>query len=342
MKSSRDARARSAWLRMAADTSRSLAALQPDSRAAPAAARTRRHDIGHAWARRLIRALGVEVTVRGAPLPGPHLLLGNHRSYIDILAVLGRAPVWHSWPRPRSRAGRCSGAAARLHPTVFVDARRPRQPQARARGRARLSCRRGSRSRRSRRARPAAVRASCPSSRACSALAEQYDFPVVPFALEYEDRADAWVDDDPFVGHFLRTFGKPRVRLHLSFGPTLRRRTGETTAPRRGRLDPRRGARAPRARWEPAEAALDSPHGVESDSSISRRWSRRRGSGAREISSSRSSAPVSRADRAARTRSCTRSCACTGGARSRRRARKDAGAAARRRARRPSTACRRR
>jgi hypothetical protein len=49
----------------------------------------------------------------------------------------------------------------------------------------------------------------------------------VPFALEYEDRADAWIDDDPFVGHFLRTFKKSRVRMHLSFGPTLRRKPAE-------------------------------------------------------------------------------------------------------------------
>jgi 1-acyl-sn-glycerol-3-phosphate acyltransferase len=209
---------------MAAITSRSLLSLQlSHTRTGGCPHEAARH--GHAWARRLCSALGVEVSVRGAPPPGPHLLLGNHRSYIDILAVLGVRPCGFlakveigSWP--------VFGAAARLHPTVFV-AREDRDSRKRAREGALALLQKG------------LAFAAFPEGTTCRGpgilpffpglfhLAEQYDFPVVPFALEYEDRRDAWIDDDPFVGHFLKTFRKKRVRLHLSFGPTLRRKPAE-------------------------------------------------------------------------------------------------------------------
>ncbi len=225
MKRSSDVRAYLRLARMAAITSRSLGALKlSHARTGGCPHEAARH--GHAWARRLSQSLGIEVDVRGAPPPGPHLLLGNHRSYIDILAVLGVRPCGFlakveiaSWP--------VFGAAASLHPTVFV-ARDDRDSRKRAREGALALLQRG------------LAFAAFPEGTTCRGpgvlpffpglfhLAEQYDFPVVPFALEYEDRADAWIDDDPFVGHFLRTFRKPKIRLHLSFGPVLRRKPAES------------------------------------------------------------------------------------------------------------------
>jgi 1-acyl-sn-glycerol-3-phosphate acyltransferase len=223
MESFSNARASLRLLRMAAETGRSLAALHVSrARTGGCPHEAARH--GNAWARRLIRALGVEVTVRGAPLPGPHLLLGNHRSYIDILAVLGVTPCAFlakaeiaRWP--------LLGAAAQLHPTVFVT-RDDRDSRKRAREGALGYCRRGFRGDSGSHDLPRLGRPALFPG--LVQLAEQYGFPIVPFALEYEDRADAWVDDDPFVGHFMRTFRKPAVRLHLSFGPTLRGGSGET------------------------------------------------------------------------------------------------------------------
>src|SRR5262249_52975009 len=118
MEKSSTARASLRLLRMAGETARSLAALRiARSRTGGCPHEASRH--GHVWARRLVRALGVGVTGSGAPLPGPPLLLGNHRSYIDILAVLAVQPCAFlakaeiaNWP--------LLGAAAQLHPTVFV------------------------------------------------------------------------------------------------------------------------------------------------------------------------------------------------------------------------------
>jgi 1-acyl-sn-glycerol-3-phosphate acyltransferase len=174
---------------------------------------------GHVWARRLVTALGVEVAVRGAPPEGPVLLLGNHRSYLDVLAVLAVKPCGFlakaeiaSWP--------LFGAAAKLHPTVFV-VREDADSRKRAREGALRLLQKG------------LPFAAFPEGTTCRGpgilpfypglfrLAEQYAFPVVPFAVEYEDRAHAWVDDDTFLGHFLRTFRGDRARLVLSFGSAL-------------------------------------------------------------------------------------------------------------------------
>jgi 1-acyl-sn-glycerol-3-phosphate acyltransferase len=236
MKKNSDLRAHLRLARMAAITSRSLFELRlAHARSSACPHEAARH--GHVWARRMLAALGIEVSVRGAPPPGPHLLLGNHRSYIDILAVLGVRPCGFlakieiaSWP--------VFGAATRLHPTVFV-ARDDRDSRKRAREGALALLQQG------------LAFAAFPEGTTCRGpgilpffpglfrLAEQYDFSVVPFALEYEDRGVAWIDDDPFVGHFLKTFRKPRVRLRLSFGPTLRRKPAEDL--RRGASDWIRG-----------------------------------------------------------------------------------------------------
>ena len=46
----------------------------------------------HRWARIIVRALGMEVTVEGSPPPSPFLLVSNHLSYVDIVLIVSRVP----------------------------------------------------------------------------------------------------------------------------------------------------------------------------------------------------------------------------------------------------------
>jgi 1-acyl-sn-glycerol-3-phosphate acyltransferase len=174
---------------------------------------------GNAWAQRVVRALGIDLVVQGAAPPGPHLLLANHRSYIDILAILSRHPCAFlakvevgEWP--------LLGTAARLAGTVFVT-REDADSRKRARESALGLLQRGV---------PFAAFPEGTTFRGPGLLpffpglfrlAEQYDVPVVPIAVEYADPADAWVGDEAFLPHFLRAFGKPRVRVRLVFGRPL-------------------------------------------------------------------------------------------------------------------------
>lgn len=174
---------------------------------------------GNAWAQRVVRALGVDLVVQGAPPPGPHLLLANHRSYVDILAILARHPCVFlakievgDWP--------LLGAAARLVGTVFVKRDCP-DSRKRARESALALLQRGV---------PFAAFPEgttfggpgiLPFFPGLFRMAEQYGIPVVPIAIEYADPDDAWVGDDPFLPHFLSVFAKPRVRVRVVFGRPL-------------------------------------------------------------------------------------------------------------------------
>jgi len=175
---------------------------------------------GHAWARGLVRALGIDLVVHGERQDGPHLLLANHRSYVDIVAILSQVPCAflakieiESWP--------LFGEAARLTHTVFVK-RDDLESRKLAREGALALLQRGV----SFAAFPEGTTfrgpGLLPFYPGLFRLAEQYDFPVVPIAIEYEDPADAWVGDDPFVGHFLTAFRKRRMRVRLVFGKPLR------------------------------------------------------------------------------------------------------------------------
>ena len=175
---------------------------------------------GHAWARGIVRALGIELTVHGTCPHGPHLLLANHRSYVDIVAILSQIPCAFlakaeiaRWP--------LFGRAARLTHTVFV-ARDDLESRKLAREGALALLQRGV---------PFAAFPEGTTFRGPGLLpffpglfrlAEQYDFPVVPVAIEYDDPDDAWVGDDSFVTHFLSAFRKRRMRVRLVFGPPLR------------------------------------------------------------------------------------------------------------------------
>lgn len=175
---------------------------------------------GHAWAKRMMPALGVELEVFGRPPRERVLLLANHRSYLDIPMLLSQIPCAFlakaeiaNWP--------LFGSAARQSHAVFV--KREHKPSRRAARIASVD--------RLRRGLSLAAFPEGTTSRGPGLLpffpglfqeAEAHGFPVMPVAIEFEDPDDAWVDDDPFLGHFLRTFRKPTVRASLSFGPVLR------------------------------------------------------------------------------------------------------------------------
>lgn len=174
---------------------------------------------GHAWARRVVRGLGVELEVHGRPPKERVLLLANHRSYIDIPVLLSQVPCAFlakaeigEWP--------LFGTAARLQHTVFVkreckDSRRASRAAALERLRQGLTFA----------AFPEGTTTRGPGTLpffpGLFQLAAEHGVPVVPVAIEYADADDAWVDDDPFLGHFLTAFRKPRVEAFVSFGPLL-------------------------------------------------------------------------------------------------------------------------
>lgn len=49
-------------------------------------------------------------------------------------------------------------------------------------------------------------------------IAADTQIPVIPMAIEYHDKSDAWVGTDTFVGHFFRQMWQPLRKAYIRFG----------------------------------------------------------------------------------------------------------------------------
>jgi 1-acyl-sn-glycerol-3-phosphate acyltransferase len=187
-----------------------------------------RHDAAH----RLAAALGAVgrahdlVATRSGEIPrGTTLIVANHVSYLDPLAILPlcpAAPVTKGevagWP--------IIGPIARELGAVFV---RRTDPMARARvlrrvhdllaaGISVLNFPEGT---------TTAGDRVAPFWRGTFGIARRLNVPVVPVAIRYADPSLAWYGGAAFVPHYLDIARKPRLELELVFGEPLAARTGE-------------------------------------------------------------------------------------------------------------------
>lgn len=177
------------------------------------------------WSRRNLKALGVDLHVKGTPPTQPVLFLPNHRSYLDTVffplyqMVVFVAKIEVSrWPL----IGYATGAVR----TIFVDRN---DPQSRRNTREEIKQRLAENL--SVVVFPEGTTARSPEVKPFRPgmffVAAEGDIPVMPVAIEYADPDDAFVGDATFLPHFLRTFGKPYTQLYVSFGPILRDSNGE-------------------------------------------------------------------------------------------------------------------
>jgi 1-acyl-sn-glycerol-3-phosphate acyltransferase len=178
------------------------------------------------WTRRyLLPALGVRLRIEGQPPTGPCLVVGNHRSYIDPAVISTQVPGFplskaevDRWPlvgrairytgvllvqreNATSRKDALAAIAAKLregYPVILF-------PEGTTHADAQT-----------REFRPGAFK-----------TASDEGVPIVPVALDYRDPDAYWVDDDTFLPHFLRCFGKPYHDVIMHFGPPIRAANAE-------------------------------------------------------------------------------------------------------------------
>lgn len=177
------------------------------------------------WARVLSRLCGFEYRVRGNRPEPNSLVLANHRSYLDIVALLSQTPCAFlakeeigQWP--------VMGYAARLNNTVFVD-RDCKVSRKAARLAAIERLQRG------------LTFAAFPEGTTRRGpgidpfypglfwVAYNHGYKLVPVAIEYGHPEDCFVDKDEFLPHFLRCFAKRRVLVNMVYGPALSGIDGE-------------------------------------------------------------------------------------------------------------------
>jgi len=166
----------------------------------------------------MARAHDLAVTVRGEIPRGVALIVANHVSYLDPLAILPVCPALpitkgevQDWPvlgpigaalgvvfvRDRIRALR------RVHTLLSAGVPVLEFPGGRSGD------------------------VVPPFHRGTFGIAQRVGVPVVPIAVRYRDPALAWVEASAVLPHYLRAAGQRRIEVELSFGAAMPPRAGE-------------------------------------------------------------------------------------------------------------------
>jgi 1-acyl-sn-glycerol-3-phosphate acyltransferase len=182
----------------------------------PLALRMRRY-----WANISLAILGVQLEKKGdLPVGGPFIFVGNHRSYIDPIVALkdvealpvAKAEV-SSWPI----IGYCAKATGILW--VKRESQNSRANTVKAMeqllkdGYSVLVYPEGT---------THIEPVTRDFQRGAFRLAASLGVAVVPMAIEYRDKGDAWVGNDTFIPHFVRCFGKRRTFVKMAYGPATK------------------------------------------------------------------------------------------------------------------------
>jgi lyso-ornithine lipid O-acyltransferase len=173
----------------------------------------------------IARAHDLEVTVRGEPPRERALIVANHVSYLDPVAIL---PVCPAIPIAKSDVASwpiVGGIATGLG-VVFVQREAPtarvttlrRIHDVLAGGASVLNFPEGTTTRGT---------SVSPFWRGTFGIAQRLNVPVVPVALCYRDPELAWCDQATFLPHYWRTVRRARVEVAITFGAPMPARTGE-------------------------------------------------------------------------------------------------------------------
>lgn len=177
------------------------------------------------WAHTCVFLLGIEVEETGSPGNTPALIVPNHRSYIDIvLFPLHRACSFvakkevENWP--------VIGAGARVVNCLFVERDSPD-----SRKRTRRQVVKALQENHSIVLFPEGTTYEGPGAGEFRpgifhAVAGE-DIPVLPVAIEYALKEDAWVGDDTFVPHFVKCFSKWKTKVKVAYGKPFSSEDGE-------------------------------------------------------------------------------------------------------------------
>ncbi|MFN3198262.1 MAG: lysophospholipid acyltransferase family protein [Bradymonadia bacterium] len=173
------------------------------------------------WGTQLCSVAGVTVERQGDLPEEGAMLMSNHRSYSDIIALLSQLPVCFlskaelaSWP--------ILGQAATIARTVYV---KRDDPESRKKSRGELA-----------RILEAGVSTLVfPEGTTFEGpgimgfryggfqIAIEAGVPVVPVAITYPSTEDAWVGDDTFLRHYIDRFARQGgTTARIAFGPPMR------------------------------------------------------------------------------------------------------------------------
>ncbi|MCC7466830.1 MAG: 1-acyl-sn-glycerol-3-phosphate acyltransferase [Saprospiraceae bacterium] len=171
------------------------------------------------WARRLLPAIGVKLTVSGTIPEGPCLLVANHRSYLDPILILQDVDVFPvakaelaKWPligkgaamagilylkreETGSRVGTLKQMIDKIQSgfpvLIFPEGTTSSRPD------------------------------TLPFKKGGFKMAAQNGIPVVPAVICFPDPADFWVGKTTFLAHAAKRFVEPEIRVSVVYGNAM-------------------------------------------------------------------------------------------------------------------------
>lgn len=172
------------------------------------------------YVHRLFPWLGVEVIQTGTAPDYPCIVMCNHRSYLDPAVI-----TWDFLGFPVTKAEVAKwpliGYGIRVTGTLFVQRESGASRREALGGIAEKIKSQGFSIMLFPEGTTGAEPRTKPFRQGAFKLAAKEGIPIVPAAIEYNNPADYWVDDDSFIGHFLRRFGEPKIKVAISFGDAI-------------------------------------------------------------------------------------------------------------------------
>ncbi len=176
------------------------------------------HGLSRAFAD-LARHHGLEIEVAGEPPRWPCVLVANHLSYMDPIALLSLLPAR---PVCKGEVGRWPfiGQVARVRGVLLVDRACP-WSGARVLRRAIAELRAGGRVLVFPEGTTTRGDQVLPFRRGIFGAARLAEVPIVPVTISYADPDAPWVGDETFLPHYLRTAARERLAVRVVFGAAM-------------------------------------------------------------------------------------------------------------------------
>ena len=168
------------------------------------------------WGNTIIFFLGIKIERNEIPRSNNYILMPNHRSYLDIFIVAGLTPAalvgkaeLKKWPFGKT--------GAKVTNSILVD-RSEIKSLLKTMNAIKASVNKGIPVTLF----PEGTTHKGPLTKSFKngsfKIAADAGIPVIPMAIHYKNKNDAWVGKDTFLGHFFRQMGKPVTRVHLKYG----------------------------------------------------------------------------------------------------------------------------
>ena len=172
------------------------------------------------WGKSILFVCGIKIDKTNIPENSHFILMPNHRGYLDIFIIAALTPATFvakaelkKWPFLKT--------GAKLTNTLFVS-RSELQSLIATMNKIKASVKKEI---------PVALfpegtsfkgPLTKPFKKGSFKIAAETGIPVIPMAIHFEDENDAWVDNDTFIGHFLRQMGKLFTKVKIRYGKPLK------------------------------------------------------------------------------------------------------------------------